>query len=86
MEPHWQRGPCEAYKNALACDPVSAFGSIVAFNQTVDAETAEEMRSLFVEAIIAPAYDQAALDLFSNKGNLRVMQKDPDSLPAARRL
>ncbi len=76
-------GPCEAYKNALACDPVSAFGSIVAFNQTVDAETAEEMRSLFVEAIIAPAYDQAALDLFSNKGNLRVMQKDPDSLPAA---
>ncbi len=75
-------GPCDAYRKALACDPVSAFGSIVAFNQTVDGETAEEMRSLFVEAIIAPAYEQAALDLFSKKGNLRVMQKDPESLPA----
>ena len=72
-------GPCEAYRKALACDPVSAFGSIVAFNQTVDGETAEEMRSLFVEAIIAPAFEQAALDLFSKKGNLRVMRMDPES-------
>ena len=75
-------GPCEAYRKALACDPVSAFGSIVAFNQTVDGETAEEMRSLFVEAIIAPAYEPAALELFSKKGNLRVMRKDPESPPA----
>ena len=78
-------GPCAAYRQALACDPVSAFGSIVAFNRTVDGDTAEEMRALFVEAIIAPAFEQAALDLFSKKGNLRVMKKDPELRPTGLR-
>jgi len=64
----------QAYRDALSCDPVSAFGSIVAFNREVDAETAEEMRSLFVEAVIAPGYTPGALEIFSKKKNLRIME------------
>ena len=47
--------PREAYLKALECDPVSAFGSILAFNRPVDSAAAEATRTLFVEAIIAPA-------------------------------
>ena len=64
----------EAYDKALACDPVSAFGSIVALNRPVDERTAELVSQLFVECIIAPAYDSAALAIFSKKKNLRVME------------
>ena len=64
----------EAYEKALACDPVSAFGSIVALNRRVDEKTAELVSQLFVECVIAPAYDTAALARFSKKKNLRVME------------
>lgn len=64
----------EAYEKALACDPLSAFGSVVAFNREVDADTAELMRSLFVEAVVAPGYHKDALEIFSKKKNLRVME------------
>ncbi|MEE8350428.1 MAG: bifunctional phosphoribosylaminoimidazolecarboxamide formyltransferase/IMP cyclohydrolase [Acidobacteriota bacterium] len=70
----------EAYRKALACDPVSAFGSIIALNRSVDEETAELMRPLFVECVIAPAYDAAALAIFSKKKNLRVMEMGLDDL------
>ncbi|HSR53533.1 MAG TPA: bifunctional phosphoribosylaminoimidazolecarboxamide formyltransferase/IMP cyclohydrolase [Acidobacteriota bacterium] len=68
--------PCEAYRRALECDSLSAFGSIIAFNRQVDAETAQAMRKLFVEAVIAPAYEADALEVFSAKKNLRVMLAD----------
>jgi phosphoribosylaminoimidazolecarboxamide formyltransferase/IMP cyclohydrolase len=71
--------PREAYVKALECDPVSAFGSILAFNRPVDAATAEATRTLFVEAIIAPAYSQGALEIFARKKNLRVMRLEPQS-------
>ena len=64
----------EAYESALACDPASAFGSIVGFNRQVDGETAEAMRSLFVEAVIAPDYEPEALEIFGKKKNLRVLE------------
>ena len=48
----------EAYVQALACDPVSAFGGVLAFNRTLDAATAEEVAKLFVECIVAPGYDR----------------------------
>jgi len=70
--------PQEAYLKALECDPVSAFGSILAFNRPVDAATAEATRTLFVEAIIAPAYSQGALEIFARKKNLRVMLLEPE--------
>ncbi|MEW6556311.1 MAG: bifunctional phosphoribosylaminoimidazolecarboxamide formyltransferase/IMP cyclohydrolase [Elusimicrobiota bacterium] len=62
-----------AYKNALACDPVSAFGGIVAFNKTVDVETAKKIIKIFTECVIALNYSKDALKIFSQKQNLRVL-------------
>lgn len=64
----------EAYVRALACDPVSAFGSVIAFNRAVDGETAEEVAKLFVECIVAPAYDAGALEKLATKKNLRLLE------------
>jgi phosphoribosylaminoimidazolecarboxamide formyltransferase/IMP cyclohydrolase len=66
--------PLQAYEKALSCDPVSAFGSIVAFNREVDEATAEEMSKLFVEAVIAPGYENQALEVLSRKKNIRIME------------
>jgi phosphoribosylaminoimidazolecarboxamide formyltransferase / IMP cyclohydrolase len=63
-----------AYKNALACDPVSAFGGVLAFNRPLDAATAEEVAKLFAECIVAPAYDAGALEKLSSKKNLRLLE------------
>ncbi len=63
----------EAYQKALACDPVSAFGSIISLSVPVDAETAEVISSLFVECIVAPEFDEAAIEILSRKKNLRVL-------------
>jgi phosphoribosylaminoimidazolecarboxamide formyltransferase/IMP cyclohydrolase len=59
----------EAYQDALAGDPVSAFGGILVTNATVDKTTAEEINKLFFEAIIAPGYDQEALEILKQKKN-----------------
>ncbi len=64
----------EAYKRALATDPVSAFGGIVAFNRTVDAETANAVNEVFTEVVIASDYDDDALEIFKKKKNLRVLR------------
>jgi phosphoribosylaminoimidazolecarboxamide formyltransferase/IMP cyclohydrolase len=64
----------EAYKKALATDPVSAFGGIVAFNRVVDAAAAEEVTKIFTEVVIAPDYDAAALEVLRGKKNLRVIR------------
>ena len=64
----------EAYEKALACDPVSAFGSVLGFNQPLTAETAEAVGELFVEAIAAPGYEKAALEILEKKKNLRVLE------------
>ena len=66
--------PLSAYLKARECDPVSAFGGIVGFNRQVDADTARELTSTFLEAVIAPGYSQEALDIFTAKKNVRVMQ------------
>ncbi len=63
----------EAYKRALATDPVSAFGGIVAFNARVDADVAKHVIEVFSEVIVAPDYDDAALEIFRSKRNLRVL-------------
>jgi phosphoribosylaminoimidazolecarboxamide formyltransferase / IMP cyclohydrolase len=68
----------ESYRRALAVDPVSAFGSVIAFNRPVDRETAEELAKLFVEAVAAPGYDEPALQILASKKNLRLMEmSDP---------
>jgi phosphoribosylaminoimidazolecarboxamide formyltransferase/IMP cyclohydrolase len=63
----------EGYRRALACDPVSAFGGIVALNREVDGETAAAIASRFVEVVIAPAFSKDALAAFSKKTNLRIL-------------
>lgn len=65
--------PVEAYKKALACDPVSAFGGIVALNRSLDAATAEELVKIFLEVVIAPSADDAALKILSGKPNVRIL-------------
>ena len=63
-----------AYDKALASDPVSAFGSIISVNRTLDRETAERMGKLFVEIVAAPSYDEEALALLTGKRNLRILR------------
>jgi len=63
----------EAYKKALACDPVSAYGGVIGINRSVDAEAAEEIAKLFVEAIAAPDFTPEALIRFASKKNLRLV-------------
>jgi phosphoribosylaminoimidazolecarboxamide formyltransferase / IMP cyclohydrolase len=64
----------EAYARALATDPVSAFGGIVAFNRKVDEAAARAVTEIFTEVIIAPDYDEAALEVLRTKKNLRVLR------------
>lgn len=65
----------EAWTSALAADPVSAFGGIIAANRTVDKETAEEMNKLFFEVIIAPEYEPEALEILKSKKNRIILKK-----------
>jgi phosphoribosylaminoimidazolecarboxamide formyltransferase / IMP cyclohydrolase len=64
----------EAYKKALATDPVSAFGSVIGINREVDGAAAEEIAQLFVEAIAAPSFSEEAKERFKTKKNLRLIE------------
>src|ERR1022692_3195938 len=64
----------EAYKRALECDTVSAFGGVIGVNRPVDGAAAEEMHKLFLEVIAAPAFDEAAKARFATKKNLRLIE------------
>ena len=69
-----QESAAEAFRKALECDPVSAFGSVLAFNRELDEEAADEVSKLFVEAIAAPGYAPEALNVLTKKKNLRLLQ------------
>ena len=64
----------EAYQKALAADPISAFGGVIGLNRPVDAAAAEEIAKLFVEAIAAPSFTPEAVERFSSKKNLRLVE------------
>jgi phosphoribosylaminoimidazolecarboxamide formyltransferase/IMP cyclohydrolase len=64
----------EAYRKALATDPTSAFGSVIAFNVEVTEQAAVLLRPNFVEAIVAPSFHEAALKLLAEKKNLRLLE------------
>lgn len=70
----------EAYQFAYEADPKSIFGGILIANRPIDLKTAEEMHKLFLEIIVAPAFDQEAFDLLATKKNLRLMQLDFDQM------
>ena len=73
-------GPLEAYGRAWECDPMSAFGGILAFNRKVDGPTAQRLAEKFVEAVIAPGYDGEAKKALAAKKNLRVMDMDTTAI------
>ncbi|MFN3978184.1 bifunctional phosphoribosylaminoimidazolecarboxamide formyltransferase/IMP cyclohydrolase [Sulfurihydrogenibium azorense] len=64
----------DAYRLALQTDPRSAFGGIVAFNREVDGQTAKVLTELFLEVVVAPSFSKEALEIFSKKKNLRVVE------------
>ena len=72
-----------AYREALACDSTSAFGGIVALNRPLDDATAQEITSIFTEVVIAPGADEAAIEVFRKKKNLRLLLTDGLPDPAA---
>lgn len=71
----------DAWKAALAGDPVSAFGGVLVTNTPVDKETAEAINDLFFEVIIAPDYDLQALDILGQKKNRIILTRKPQSMP-----
>lgn len=71
----------DAYKKAYACDPVSIFGGIVAFNGVVDEELAAELVKIFLEVVVAKGYTDKALEVLKSKANLRVLVIDDIDCP-----
>ena len=76
----------DAYLKAVACDPVSAFGGVLAFNRVVDAATAEQVAKLFVDCIAAPGFAERAKEIFAAKKNLRLLELPADGLEPEREL
>ncbi len=72
----------EAYARALATDPLSAFGSVIAVNRPVDEATAQLMSKLFIECLVAPSFDDEALTLLTSKKNIRILS--PSARPSDR--
>lgn len=70
-----------AYERAFQGDPVSAYGGILGFNQTVNLKTAKSFKSVFFEVIVAPAYDQDALEFLTKRKNLRILNVEPENNP-----
>ena len=68
-----------AYRNAHACDPLSAFGGVVALNREATLEMAHDLKEVFTEVLIAPSYEAGAIEILSAKKNLRILQVDMSS-------
>ncbi len=72
----------EAYEKALACDPMSAFGGVIALNRPIEKELAEALHENFVEVLIAPEYEEEALEVLQQKEAIRILcgeeRRDPD--------
>src|SRR5262249_38777902 len=71
----------DAYAHALACDPLSAFGGIVAFNRLVDSDLAERLHEQFIQGLIAPGYPDDALEVLTQKENIRLLEDQERRLP-----
>ncbi len=71
-----------AYEQAFACDPMSAYGGVIALNRKVDKATAEKLHQQFIEVLIAPGYDDDALEVLTQKQNIRILEDQERRLPA----
>jgi phosphoribosylaminoimidazolecarboxamide formyltransferase/IMP cyclohydrolase len=67
--------PIEAYRAALECDPLSAYGGVVVLNARVDRELAEALKDQFIEVLFAPGYDEDALEILQARKNVRLLEK-----------
>ena len=72
----------EAHRKAHECDPVSAFGGVIAVNRPVSVEMAEQVAEVFTEVIVAPAYDDGAVEILQGKKNIRILVCPTDEPPA----
>jgi phosphoribosylaminoimidazolecarboxamide formyltransferase / IMP cyclohydrolase len=72
-----------AHRKAHACDPVSAFGGVIAVNRPVSTQMAEQVAEVFTEVIVAPDYEVGALEVLQGKKNVRVLRCPPDEHPDA---
>jgi phosphoribosylaminoimidazolecarboxamide formyltransferase/IMP cyclohydrolase len=66
----------EAYEKAFACDPLSAYGGVIALNRKVDKATAEKLHQQFIEVLIAPGYDDDAIEVLTQKQNIRILEDE----------
>jgi phosphoribosylaminoimidazolecarboxamide formyltransferase/IMP cyclohydrolase len=71
----------DAYEKAFACDPMSAYGGIIALNRPVDRATAEKLHQQFIEVLIAPGYDADALEVLTQKKNIRILEDQERRAP-----
>ncbi|MFZ0529699.1 MAG: bifunctional phosphoribosylaminoimidazolecarboxamide formyltransferase/IMP cyclohydrolase [Propionicimonas sp.] len=67
----------EAHRKAHACDPVSAYGGVIAANRPISVEAAQQIAKIFTEVVVAPGYEEGALEVLSAKKNLRVLVAEP---------
>ncbi len=74
--------PLAAYERALACDPLSAFGGVIALNRPIEAATAEAISGQFVEVLLAPGFEEDALEILQRKKNVRLLSLDESVLAA----
>jgi phosphoribosylaminoimidazolecarboxamide formyltransferase/IMP cyclohydrolase len=72
----------DAYRKAFACDPVSAYGGVIALNRPVDSRTAEALSGQFIEVLIAPSYDPDALEILQRKKNIRILEDGERRFPS----
>jgi phosphoribosylaminoimidazolecarboxamide formyltransferase/IMP cyclohydrolase len=76
----------EAHRKARACDPMSAYGGVIAFNRPIDKEVAEELHATFVEVVIAPGYDEEGLAIMQQKEPIRILsEEEPRRTPPGER-
>jgi phosphoribosylaminoimidazolecarboxamide formyltransferase/IMP cyclohydrolase len=71
----------QAYEQAFACDPMSAYGGIIALNRPVDRSTAEKLHQQFIEVLIAPGYEDGALEVLQQKKNIRILEDQERRAP-----
>jgi phosphoribosylaminoimidazolecarboxamide formyltransferase/IMP cyclohydrolase len=68
----------EAYEKAFACDPLSAFGGVIVFNRKVDGALARRLHEQFIEVLLAPGFDSAAIDVLTQKESVRILELEPE--------
>jgi phosphoribosylaminoimidazolecarboxamide formyltransferase/IMP cyclohydrolase len=68
----------QAYEKAFACDPLSAFGGVLVFNRPIDRALAERLNQQFIEVLLAPGFEEGAMDVLTTKESIRILEIDPE--------